>query len=188
MRFMIVVFLLAAHAVNAQDEPPAPKMLTPGNGVELTTMRCAICHDATHITRTRLSRGEWEFSIKNMIERGAPIAQNEIAPILEYLATYYNRDVAAPAPALGTAAADPITGLLGTNACTACHATDRRLVGPSFKEVAVKYSSDNMATTRLTAKIRQGGAGVWGTVPMPPNAAISDAGLQLLVDWILQQQ
>jgi cytochrome c551/c552 len=188
MRYFAAALLLAATAGHAQDEPQPSRTLTLGKGVELTTARCAICHDAQHITRTKLSRGEWEFNIKNMIERGAPIAPNEIAPILEYLSTYYNRDVAAPAPSAAASDADPVARLLSANVCTACHAIDKRLVGPSFKEVAAKYSSDNTAPARLAAKIKQGGSGMWGAVPMPPNAAVSDADLQQLIIWILRQK
>lgn len=184
----LVLILGVAHA-QQPDEPEPPRTLTPGKGVELTTARCITCHDAQHITRTKLSRGEWEFNIKNMIERGAIIAPNEIAPILEYLATYYNRD-AAPPPAVATASAggDGVANLLNANACTACHQTDKRVVGPSFKEIAAKYGSDSGAAAKLAGKIKQGSSGVWGAVPMPPNAAISDADLQQLVGWILQQK
>ena len=90
MRLFVATLLLLVGAASAQDEAEPAKTLAPGKGVELTTARCVICHDATHITRTKLSRGEWEFNIKNMIERGAPIAPAEIAPILEYLSAYYN--------------------------------------------------------------------------------------------------
>jgi cytochrome c len=172
----------------AQEEPAPSRTLTPGKGVELTTARCVICHDAQHITRTKLSRGEWEFNIKNMIERGAPIAPNEIAPILEYLATYYNRDVAAPAPGASAAAGDPIANLLNANACTACHQINQRAVGPSFKEIAAKYAGDSAAAAALAKKIRAGGSGVWGVAPMPPNPGVSDADLQQLTRWILGQR
>ena len=121
MRIVIAALLLYAATGHAQDEAEPSKTLAPGKGVELATARCVICHDATHITRTKLSRGEWEFSIKNMIERGAPVAPAEIAPILEYLSTYYNRDVAAPAATAATVATadgggDPVANLLNANA------------------------------------------------------------------------
>ena len=161
--------------------------MTPGKGIELTTARCVICHDATHITRTRLSRGEWEFSIKNMIERGAPIAPHEIAPILEYLALYYNRDVAPPAP-VAVVSGDAVSNLLNTNACFACHQVDKRVIGPSFREIAAKYAADGTAVSTLARKIKQGGNGAWGTVPMPPNAGVSDTDLKRIVSWILGQK
>ncbi len=183
--------LLAAGITlaSAQDAEPS-RTLMPGKGVEITTARCVLCHDAQHITRTRLSRGEWEFNIKNMIERGAPIAPAEIAPILEYLATYYNRDSAPPAADASTPAAsgDAVARLLTANACTACHQIDKRVVGPSFKEVAAKYTGDSTAAGTLAKKIKAGGAGAWGAIPMPPNATVSDADLARLVDWILQQK
>ena len=184
---LLLAACVACNRAGAQESEPS-KTLTPGKGVELTTARCVICHDATHITRTKLSRGEWEFSIKNMIERGAPIAPNEVAPILEYLSLYYNRDVAAPAPAASTGSGDPIANLLNANACVACHQVDKRVVGPSFREVAAKYSGDGAAANKLAAKIKQGGSGVWGAAPMPPNPGVSDADLQQLVGWILRQK
>lgn len=187
MRLSVMALLFAASVASAQDVEPS-RTLTPGKGAELATARCVICHDAQHITRTKLSRGEWEFNIKNMIERGAPIAPNEISPILEYLSTYYNRDVAAPAPTAAATGGDPVANLLNANACTACHQVDKRVVGPSFKEVAAKYAGDNTAVGKLVTKIRQGGSGVWGASPMPPNAAVADADLHQLVGWILQQK
>jgi cytochrome c len=185
-----VAVWLAAIIVsaNAQEEPAPSRTLTPGKNVELTTARCVICHDAQHITRTKLSRGEWEFNIKNMIERGAPIAPNEIAPILEYLATYYNRDVAPPPPTTAASSGDSVANLLNANACLACHQVDKRVIGPSFREVAAKYGTGNGAASTLAAKIRQGGSGVWGTSPMPPNTGLSDEELKRLVSWILSQK
>lgn len=187
MRKLAVAALLATGVATAQEDEP-PRTLTPGKGVELATARCVICHDAQHITRSKLSRGEWEFNIKNMIERGAPVAPNEIAPILEYLATYYNRDAPAPPPAAAASGGDPMQRLLTSNACIACHQRDQRAIGPSFREVAAKYAGDTSAAGRLATKIRQGGSGVWGTTPMPANAGVSDSDLQQLVAWILKQE
>jgi cytochrome c551/c552 len=187
----VVAVLMAAAA--AQEPEPA-KTLVPGKGSDLTTARCATCHDAQHITRTRLSRGEWEYNIRNMIERGAPVAPHEIPIILDYLSTYYNRDAAAPEPDPAAASfgldggADPIQKLLAANACIACHAVDKAVVGPSFRDVAAKYAGQADAPGRLAQKVKQGGSGVWGSVPMPPNAAIADAELVQILDWILQQR
>ncbi len=70
-------------------------------------------------------------------------------------------------------------------ACTACHAANSRLVGPSYKDIAAKYNGDARAGAKLTAKIRAGGSGVWGAIPMPAHAAISDEDLHALVQWSL---
>ena len=188
------ILVLSCVAAVAQDAEPS-RTLTAGKGSNLTTARCATCHDAQHITRAKLSRGEWEFSIKNMIERGAPIAPGEIPVILDYLATYYNRDNPAPPPDPSAAAfgmeaggADSVSQLLSANACVACHTLDKRVVGPSFREVAAKYAGENEAPAKLARKVKEGGAGVWGTVPMPPNAGMSDADVGQIVAWILKQR
>jgi len=165
--------------------------LISGPGSTLTENKCKICHELQHIRRARLSPGEWGDNLRNMKERGTPMTDEEMRAILEYLAVYYNRDQPPPAPSPDTLAAsgdDPIQTLLNANACNGCHAPDKRVVGPSFREVAAKYGSDRDAPARLATKIRSGGQGVWGAVPMPPNAAIQDADLRRIVAWVLEQK
>lgn len=69
--------------------------------------------------------------------------------------------------------------------CLACHAVDKKLVGPAFKDVAAKYKGDAGAQATLAKKVKEGGKGVWGQVPMPPNAAVSEADINTLVKWVL---
>jgi len=69
--------------------------------------------------------------------------------------------------------------------CMACHAADKKLVGPSFKDIAKKYAGDKSAADKLAAKVIKGGAGVWGPVPMPANPQVNDAEAHKLVAWIL---
>lgn len=69
--------------------------------------------------------------------------------------------------------------------CTACHAIDKKLVGPAYKDVAKKYKGQKDAAAKLTAKVKKGGSGVWGPIPMPPNPAVPDADLKKMVDDIL---
>jgi cytochrome c len=71
------------------------------------------------------------------------------------------------------------------NACTACHAVDKKLVGPAFKDVANKFRGDPKAPAMLEEKVKKGSVGVWGQVPMPPNSHVSDADVKALVNWIL---
>lgn len=68
--------------------------------------------------------------------------------------------------------------------CLACHAVDNKVVGPGYKEIAKKYAGQD-ASGKLAAKIRQGGAGVWGVVPMPANPQVSEAEAKQLASWIL---
>jgi cytochrome c len=71
------------------------------------------------------------------------------------------------------------------NACLACHAPDKKLVGPSYQDVAKKYAGQKDAEKTLTASIKAGGTGKWGPVPMPPQAALSDADARTLAAWVL---
>jgi cytochrome c len=72
--------------------------------------------------------------------------------------------------------------------CFACHQVAKKVVGPSYQEVAAKYASDKGAQAKLVEKVKKGGVGVWGQVPMPPNAGVPDADVQALVKWILSQK
>ncbi|MBK9522000.1 MAG: c-type cytochrome [Rhodocyclaceae bacterium] len=73
--------------------------------------------------------------------------------------------------------------------CVACHTPDKKLVGPSLKDIAAKYKGQADAVAKLSEKVRKGGSGVWGPIPMPPNGAdkISDADLKSTVEWILNR-
>ncbi|MGF6730661.1 cytochrome c [Paraburkholderia youngii] len=71
------------------------------------------------------------------------------------------------------------------NACMGCHAVDRKLVGPSFQQVAAKYKGDAQAPAKLARKVKDGGAGVWGMIPMPAHQSMSDADIRTVVDWVL---
>ena len=83
----------------------------------------------------------------------------------------------------GTAMAD--AALAQAKNCMACHAVDKKLVGPSYKAVAAKYKGDGAAVDKLALKIMKGGAGVWGAIPMPANPQVSDAEAKKLAQWVL---
>lgn len=92
-------------------------------------------------------------------------------------------------PAKGsTAAANPVPKLLHKYACTACHGIDHKIVGPAFDEVAAHYQGNPKAVAHLLHKIRHGGSGVWGQVPMPPQAGPSDKELSEIVHWVLSRK
>jgi len=71
------------------------------------------------------------------------------------------------------------------SACLACHAVDKKLVGPAYKDVAAKYKDDKGAEAKLVEKVKKGGSGVWGSIPMPPNSAVKDEDIHTLVKWVL---
>ena len=72
--------------------------------------------------------------------------------------------------------------------CLVCHTVDKKVVGPSYKEVAAKYRSDKGAEAKLVDKVKKGSTGVWGQIPMPPNATVPDADVRALVKWILSRK
>lgn len=75
--------------------------------------------------------------------------------------------------------------LVRKHGCMACHTLDRKMVGPAFRDIATKYRDDKAAAPKLLEKVKKGGAGVWGPVPMPPHAQVPDADLQAVVKWLL---
>ena len=109
---------------------------------------------------------------------------------------------AAPAPVAPAASQAPVAAAAAAKAgtpldmksglammqkygCAACHAIDKKVVGPAYEDVAAKYRNDKSAEAKLVQKVKSGGSGVWGQVPMPPNSAVPDADIEALVAWIL---
>jgi S-disulfanyl-L-cysteine oxidoreductase SoxD len=92
---------------------------------------------------------------------------------------------AAATPTAAAAAAAKPQDLLARNACTACHAVDAKVVGPSFREIGAKYASRGDAEAYLARKIKEGGQGAWGAVPMPPQPSLKDDDAKTLARWIM---
>jgi cytochrome c len=94
---------------------------------------------------------------------------------------------AAATLAAGAHAADASAGesLAKSSGCLACHTVDKKLVGPGYKEIADRYRKDKEAEASLIQKVKVGGKGVWGDIPMPPNAHVKDADIKTMVQWIL---
>ncbi|SEP08429.1 c-type cytochrome [Nitrosovibrio sp. Nv6] len=84
---------------------------------------------------------------------------------------------------VGTAQANP--DLAKKSGCLNCHTVDKKLVGPALKDIAAKYKGDAKAVDSLAVKVQKGSQGVWGPVPMPPNAKVNEADAKALVQWIL---
>lgn len=129
----------------------------------------------------------------------APSAsETPVAEPAESTTTEAESEPEAPAVA-ETAPADPVEAspsapaaedslaLATNNGCMACHQVDVKLVGPAYKEVAAKYRDDPAALDMLVAKVKAGGTGAWGQIPMPPNAHVSDADIKTIVTWVLSQ-
>ena len=93
---------------------------------------------------------------------------------------------AAPTPAAAPDSSDP-AALAQVKGCLACHQVAVKVVGPAYKEVAAKYKGDAGALDMLVKKVKAGGVGTWGQIPMPPQVTASDAEIKTLVEWVLSQ-
>jgi cytochrome c len=80
---------------------------------------------------------------------------------------------------------DAVLALAKKNGCLACHALDQKMVGPAWKDVAARYAGQAGAAEQLAAKVKKGGKGVWGQVPMPPNVTVKNDDIKTLVDFVL---
>jgi cytochrome c len=89
--------------------------------------------------------------------------------------------------ASGAFAADPKTAeaLARNSGCLNCHGIDKKIVGPAYKDVAAKYKNDKSAEAKLVQKVKAGGKGNWGDIPMPPNSHVKDADIKTIVQWVL---
>lgn len=89
--------------------------------------------------------------------------------------------------ATSTQAADAkaAQSLAQKSGCLACHGVESKIVGPGYKEVAAKYKGDKAAEAKLITKVKSGGSGAWGPMPMPPNAHVKDEDIKTIVEWIL---
>jgi len=83
------------------------------------------------------------------------------------------------------AVADQLEDMMKKNGCNACHSEDKKIIGPAYQDVAAKYKGDPTAVAKLSEKVKKGGSGVWGEVPMPPNPQVSDADIKKMVELIL---
>ena len=95
---------------------------------------------------------------------------------------------ASAAALLGTAPVHASMDLAKAKNCTACHAVDKKLIGPSYKDVAAKYANDKDAVAKLSQKVIKGGVGAWGQIPMPANPQVSADEATALVKWVMSQK
>ena len=187
--------------------PPVTAKLRPSPlvGYTVATQKCAICHSADYVNYQPpgMTLPQWTAEMAKMQHAyGAPIDETEIKQIGAYLAVAYGSakatdpDVVAasaqPKPASGAAAAKPdaaidVQAVLASNACLGCHALAQKIVGPAYRDVAAKYKGDAQALVKLQTSIRAGGVGKWGQVPMPPFAALTDAQVKALAEFVLKQ-
>jgi cytochrome c len=124
--------------------------------------------------------GTWVGAAYNASEECNPLFPRTIAMKRAFVLLALSASAAAPAFA--------DLALATSKNCMSCHAVDRKVLGPSFKDIATKYKDDKGAVDTLATKIMKGGSGVWGPVPMPANAQVNEAEAKQLVQWIMTLQ
>jgi cytochrome c len=118
-------------------------------------------------------------------------------PVPDIVPTTNYDDLAKPAAPAPTSSTPPVNtpsdskqptdprAQIAQYGCIACHAIDKKVVGPAFRDVAAKYHDKSDVEQRLESKVKNGGGGVWGDIPMPPNTVVPDAEVHSIVHWIL---
>lgn len=181
--------------------PPETATYKPSElpGYQLVQRNCMTCHAAQYASSQPPAspRAYWEATVKKMKKPfGAQFDDADMPAMVDYLVKTYGAERAAAATgaavAKPVAAAVPATGgkdvktLLAANGCMACHALDQKVVGPGFAEVAARYKGKE-GVAAVAANIRNGGAGKWGPVPMPPFSQLSEADAAALAKYVLSR-
>ncbi|MET3130667.1 cytochrome c551/c552 [Oxalobacteraceae bacterium GrIS 1.11] len=196
---LLAALLCAGRAAALDFAPPPESAMYQSSalpGYQLALRHCMTCHSAQYVLTQPPSspRAYWEATVKKMRKPfGAQFPEQDIGPLTDYLVKTYGAERGAP---LVTAAVIPnavpaapanAQALLAANACLSCHAPDKKIVGPAFKEIAARYTGKADGIMLAARNIRAGGAGKWGPVPMPPYAQLSEADSLELARFVLRQ-
>jgi cytochrome c len=164
-------------------------------GYKLAQQKCSICHSADYINLQPpgMSLKQWAAEVGKMQHAyGAPINEEDIRLISEYLATTYGSakltEVSSQASTVQVSQhkSDAMTAL-ANNACLSCHALNQKVIGPAYHDVAERYRDRPGALDIVMANIRSGGAGKWGNIPMPAFESLSEDDLKVLAEFVLKQ-
>lgn len=201
--FLFALMPLTAHAEPVEITLPAETAILREStlpGYTLAQQKCSICHSVDYISfqPPGMNLEQWTAEMTKMQHSyGAPIDEQEIKSIGAYLAVAYGSANASDADVIAASApkakpkettagvAIDVDALLNANACLGCHAIDTKIVGPAFRDIAAKYAGQANAESELSVSIKNGGAGKWGSMPMPPMSGLSDAQTNALAVYIL---
>lgn len=120
--------------------------------------------------------------------RGRRSISDGAAPLLNQLKEEIMKQAAIAIVASTALLSSPVMAnmdLAKKSNCMSCHTVDKKLVGPSYRDIARKYAGNKEAVKTLAAKVKAGGKGGWGEIPMPPNQNVKDADINTLVKWVL---
>jgi cytochrome c551/c552 len=201
----ICAMLTATALVHAADVQLPPEMAklreSPLAGHAVATQKCGVCHSADYVDYQppNMTKAQWTAEMTKMQHAyGAPISDDEVKLLGIYLtATYGDASTVSEAdraqqpvvvaPSANTAAPLDAQKLLADNGCLACHAIDKAIFGPAYRDVAAKYRSDPQAVAHVGASIVQGTAGKWGSSAMPAFANLNGEEAKALAEFVLKQ-
>lgn len=209
--YMLMLLTMSSPLHAAQDQPshqqplkiqsitlPAETAIFKSSslpGYKVAQQKCSICHSADYINLQPpgMSLKQWAAEVGKMQHAyGAPINEEDIKVISEYLATTYSSAKLSEVSAHTTTApvsqnkSDART-ILANNACLSCHALNQKIVGPAYHDVAERYRNRPQALNAVMANIRSGGMGKWGNIPMPAFESLSEDDLRTLAEFVLKQ-
>jgi cytochrome c551/c552 len=188
--------LFTRHAVALEIKlPPETATFKQDVGAEIANGQCLICHSIEYVSmQPPMPRAFWKSSVQKMQQKyGAPIPEDQVEPVVDYLTKNYgvmtNGAAAATSqpvvkPASSSTLADG-PSLATKFGCFGCHNAKVKLVGPPYRDIALKYKSDPEAAKKMDQQIHQGGSGKWGPIIMPPFPQVSATETKILSDWIL---
>ena len=187
-------FLVRAAPVEIQF-PPEVNAFKQDVGAELANAQCLICHSVEYISlQPPKTRPFWKSSVQKMQQKyGAAIPDEQVEPLADYLTRNYGVSTNGPIPT-GVArqqtppARSPATDgpqVAAKYGCLGCHSANTKIVGPAYREIAMKYKSDPEAAAKVELQIRKGGSGKWGPIIMPPFPQVTSVETRTLTEWIL---
>ena len=196
---LCLVTVFAAAEPLSIKLPTETAKLRPSNlpGYTLATQKCQICHSVDYIEYQPpgMSESQWVAEVRKMQHAyAAPITDDDINQIGAYLAASYSgkptqelgfQPSTTPVPSTQGGTMTDVNTLLDQNGCLNCHALDKKLVGPSYRDVAAHYKNDPKAVDTLADHMGKGSSGRWGGIPMPSFPALTPDELKSLAVFVL---
>jgi cytochrome c551/c552 len=178
--------------------PPETAAFKQDTGAEIANGQCLVCHSVEYVsTQPPMPRAFWKSSVQKMQQKyGAQIPEEQVEPLADYLTRNYGVTTNSPgvtasvqtqvvsAPPTHPAVSDG-PKIAMKYGCFGCHSPSIKVIGPPYREIAVKYKADSEAATKIDQQIHKGGSGKLGPFIMPPFPQVSAAETKVLTEWIL---
>lgn len=194
---MLAIVALHPASRAAPPLPPETVQLRPSSlpGYRIAMQVCSLCHSVDYVAYQPpgMTKQQWTAEMTKMQHGyGAPIDDTQVHALGIYLAaTYGDASTVLPEDRAAAAAARPApadaAALLHANGCLGCHEVPSKLVGPAYRDVAARYRTDPQAVALLAHSIRAGSSGKWGSIAMPPFAALTEAEARTLAAFVLSR-